>query len=35
MKLQRAKEEIGLGLVPELLDLLPQVDENYEYGVAE
>lgn len=32
---RRAKEEIGLGLVPELLDFLPQVDENYEYGVAE
>jgi len=29
---RQAKEEVGLGLVPELLSLLPQLGENFEYG---
>lgn len=28
----QAKEEVGLGLVPELLSLLPQLGKNFEYG---
>jgi hypothetical protein len=29
---RQAKEEIGLGLVPELLSLLPELGKNFEYG---